>query len=131
MLAALVGGLGFAPSVNLGDDIAIFEAVHGSAPDIAGRGVANPIGAILSGALLLRHAGRGGDAAHREAAARRIEAAVAAALAGGCLTADLATDSRAALSTEEMTRAIVQRLSPAATARMAAERPANRYGATL
>ncbi len=53
--AALVGGLGFAPSANIGDRYALFEPVHGSAPDIAGQGVANPSGAILSAALMLDH----------------------------------------------------------------------------
>jgi len=53
--AALAGGLGFAPSANIGDHFALFEPVHGSAPDIAGQGVANPSGAILSAALMLDH----------------------------------------------------------------------------
>ncbi|PKK86583.1 MAG: hypothetical protein CVT48_00570, partial [Thermoplasmata archaeon HGW-Thermoplasmata-1] len=52
-LAGLVGGLGFAPSANIGDDLAMFEPVHGSAPDIAGRGIANPTAAILSAAMML------------------------------------------------------------------------------
>ena len=56
--AGLVGGLGVAPSANVGaGQVAVFEPVHGSAPDIAGRGLANPIGAILSAALLLEHLG--------------------------------------------------------------------------
>lgn len=55
LCAGLIGGLGLAPSANLGAECAIFEAVHGSAPDIAGRGTANPTALLLSGALLLRH----------------------------------------------------------------------------
>src|SRR5207302_7453454 len=55
--AALVGGLGLAASANVGERGALFEPVHGSAPDIAGRGIANPIAAVLAGALLLGHLG--------------------------------------------------------------------------
>ena len=61
-LAGLVGGLGMAPGSNFGRDAAIFEAVHGSAPDIAGRGVANPISLMLAAAMMLEHVGRAGDA---------------------------------------------------------------------
>lgn len=57
MAAGLIGGLGMAPSANIGDDIALFEPVHGSAPDIAGKNIANPTSAILSGIMLLRHIG--------------------------------------------------------------------------
>ncbi|MFB0918465.1 MAG: isocitrate/isopropylmalate family dehydrogenase, partial [Clostridiaceae bacterium] len=55
LAAGLIGGIGMAPSVNIGEDTAIFEPVHGSAPDIAGKGIANPTAAILSGIMLLRH----------------------------------------------------------------------------
>ena len=55
LIAGLIGGLGVAPAANIGEDIAIFEAVHGSAPDIAGKGIANPIAFFLSGALFLKH----------------------------------------------------------------------------
>ena len=58
LLAGLVGGLGLAPGANLGDDAAIFEAVHGSAPDIAGKGVANPISLLLAAAMMLDHVGK-------------------------------------------------------------------------
>lgn len=54
-IAGLVGGLGLAPGANIGDDVAIFEAVHGSAPDIAGKGVANPLAILLASALMLEH----------------------------------------------------------------------------
>ena len=74
LCAGLVGGLGLIPGANIGWEYAVFEPVHGSAPDIAGRGIANPIAMILSGAMLLRHVGE------REAAAR-VEAAVDAVLA--------------------------------------------------
>jgi len=58
LLAGLVGGLGMAPGANLGNDAAIFEAVHGSAPDIAGKGVANPISLLLASAMMLDHVGK-------------------------------------------------------------------------
>lgn len=61
-LAGMVGGLGMAPGSNFGRDAAIFEAVHGSAPDIAGKGVANPISLMLAAAMMLEHVGRAGDA---------------------------------------------------------------------
>jgi homoisocitrate dehydrogenase len=83
LAAGLVGGLGAAPSANLGTGlVAVFEPVHGSAPDIVGRGIANPLAAILSAALLLDHIGRG-------AAARRVRRAVTRSLADGTLTPDL------------------------------------------
>src|SRR3972149_8635594 len=56
--AGLVGGLGFAPGANIGDECAVFEAAHGNAPDIAGKNLANPIAVTLSGALLLRYIGK-------------------------------------------------------------------------
>jgi isocitrate dehydrogenase (NAD+) len=55
LCAGLVGGLGVVPGSNIGDDAAIFEAVHGSAPDIAGKGVANPLALIMSGVMMLNH----------------------------------------------------------------------------
>ena len=80
--SALVGGLGVAPSANLGESVAVFEPVHGSAPDIAGQGVANPTGAILSAAMLLDHS-------HLPDAGQRVRRAVKAALEAGMLTQDL------------------------------------------
>lgn len=86
MAAAWSGGLGLAPSLNIGDDVAIAEPVHGCAPDIAGRDIANPTASILSVALLLRmHWGL-------PAAAERIENAVRAVLQRGAHTADIAQD---------------------------------------
>ncbi len=76
LCAGLVGGLGLAAGANLGWEYAVFEPVHGSAPDIAGRGLANPVAMILSGAMLLRHLGR-------EPAATAVEAAVDTVLARG------------------------------------------------
>ncbi|MBX3064955.1 MAG: isocitrate/isopropylmalate dehydrogenase family protein [Anaerolineae bacterium] len=98
--AGLIGGLGVAPSANVGSTkAAYFEPVHGSAPDIAGKDIANPVGAILSAAMLLDHVGQ-------TEAARRVEAAVFAALAAGIRTRDL--DGEA--TTEEMVRAVVERM---------------------
>jgi isocitrate dehydrogenase (NAD+) len=70
LCAGFVGGLGLAPGANIGDDAALFEAVHGSAPDIAGKNLANPIALILSSAMMLEHLGEK-DAAHRVRAAVR------------------------------------------------------------
>jgi 3-isopropylmalate dehydrogenase len=104
-VGALVGSLGLLPSASLGDGPGLFEPVHGSAPALAGKGVANPVGAIASSALLLRH----GLALPEEAAA--VERAVEVALASGARTADLAPAGAAgALSTTAMTEAIVSAL---------------------
>ncbi len=80
--AALVGGLGLSPSANVGDRYALFEPVHGSAPDIAGKGIANPIAAVLSACMLLEWSG------HREEAGR-VREAVDRTIAGGTLTPDV------------------------------------------
>ncbi len=83
LCAGFIGGLGMAPGANIGEDCAIFEAVHGSAPDIAGKGVANPMAVILSAALMLDHLGE-------QAAGDRVRAAVHAVLSEGAkLTRDL------------------------------------------
>lgn len=107
---AIVGSLGLLPSASLGDGVGLFEPVHGSAPDIAGRNLANPIGAIGSAAMLLRHALR------LEAEAAAVEQAIGAALASGLRTADLAGPSDRRAGTEEMTDAIVSALSAPAAA---------------
>jgi isocitrate/isopropylmalate dehydrogenase len=100
LAAGLVGGLGVAPSANLGGGgVAVCEPVHGSAPDIAGRGIANPIGAILSAALLLDHWGE-------MALGDRVRGAVAAAIAAGILTPDLG----GAATTAQVTAAICEYL---------------------
>jgi methanogen homoisocitrate dehydrogenase len=68
--AALVGGIGLAPSANIGDRMAIFEPIHGSAPDIQGKDIANPVGAMLSGSLMLRYLGMPEEASAIEEAVR-------------------------------------------------------------
>jgi isocitrate dehydrogenase (NAD+) len=98
LCAGLVGGLGLAAGANLGWEYAVFEPVHGSAPDIAGRGIANPIAMILSGAMLLRHVGELAPAAALEAAVDRV------LLAGEVRTPDLGGTS----STDEVASAIVE-----------------------
>ncbi len=81
--AAQVGGLGLAPGANMGDDVAVFEAVHGTAPKYAGKNMANPCSAMLSGAMMLEHLGY-------EPASKMVVEAVASALSEGVLTQDLA-----------------------------------------
>jgi 3-isopropylmalate dehydrogenase len=97
----LVGGVGLTPSANINavTGRAMFEPVHGSAPDIAGTGTANPAAAILSGALMLRHLGFAGEAA-------AVESAVAGAIEAGECTAD----AGGSLSTREAAAAVARRL---------------------
>ncbi len=102
---AIVGSLGLLPSASLGDGPGLFEPVHGSAPTLAGRDLANPIGAIASTAMLLRH----GLGAEAEASA--VDRAVERALADGCRTADLALEGTAPLSCSRMAEAITTRLT--------------------
>jgi 3-isopropylmalate dehydrogenase len=92
---AIVGSLGLLPSASLGSGTGLFEPVHGSAPDIAGKNIANPIGAIASAAMLLRHALK------LEDEAQAIEAAIERALESGLRTADLAPGS-AVVGTDRM-----------------------------
>lgn len=101
---AVVGSLGLLPSASIGGRGGLFEPVHGSAPDIAGQNVANPVAAIASAALLLRHA-LGAD---KEADA--IESAIGHTLAAGLRTADLSGGDGSVLSCTEMTDAVVERL---------------------
>jgi 3-isopropylmalate dehydrogenase len=104
--AGVGGGLGLAPSADLGGDVGMFQPSHGTAPDIAGRGLANPVAAILSGAMLLDWlADRHSDAGCRAAAAA-IEAAVGAVLATGPRTRDLGGGA----GIQEVTDAIVAAL---------------------
>jgi isocitrate dehydrogenase (NAD+) len=72
LCAGLVGGLGFAPGMNVGKEFAVFEPTHGSAPDIAGRGIANPIAMILSAGMMLRHLGLSREASRLETAVSRV-----------------------------------------------------------
>ena len=98
LCAGLVGGLGVVPGANLGQRCAVFEAVHGSAPDIAGKGLANPIALLRSAAMMLEHVG------HREAATR-IERAVMRTLEAGVgLTRDLGGDGTTATITEQLVK---------------------------
>jgi 3-isopropylmalate dehydrogenase len=107
LAAGLVGGLGVAPSADLGDRHAVFQPCHGTAPDLVGRGVANPLAAILSAVMLLDHLAETHDDPAPRAAARRIETAVAGALgAGAAQTADIGGHA----STAEAARAILRRL---------------------
>jgi len=102
LCAGLVGGLGLAAGANLGWEYAVFEPVHGSAPDIEGRGLANPVAMILSGAMLLRHLGE-------HAAAEAVEGAVDRVLdAGDVRTPDLGGTS----TTEEVADALARAMSP-------------------
>jgi isocitrate dehydrogenase len=103
LCAGLVGGLGFAPSANIGKQISIFEAVHGTAPDIAGKGLANPTSIILSGLMMLRHIRMGRQAAI-------IENALLATLESGVHTGDFGHKDRPAVGTKEFTAAIIDRL---------------------
>jgi 3-isopropylmalate dehydrogenase len=101
----LAGSLGLLPSASLGDGtVGLYEPIHGSAPDIAGRGIANPCGTVLSAAMLLRHSLGLEDEAHA------VEAAVEASLAAGCRTADIASRGRPPATSAEATRAIIDRL---------------------
>ncbi|MGH2788865.1 MAG: isocitrate/isopropylmalate dehydrogenase family protein [Actinomycetota bacterium] len=93
LCAGLVGGLGLAPGMNLGKDYAVFEPTHGSAPDIAGRGLANPIAMILSAVAMLNHLGFGEES-------RRVEGAVGRVLASGIRTADLRPELEPATTNE-------------------------------
>jgi isocitrate dehydrogenase (NAD+) len=100
LAAGLVGGLGVAPGANYGETCAVFEAVHGSAPDIAGKNLANPLSLILSANMMLRYLGE-------EEAASRIDRAVREVLAEGkCLTPDLLPGSRC--GTTDVTRALIE-----------------------
>ncbi|MEO5677625.1 MAG: isocitrate/isopropylmalate family dehydrogenase [Usitatibacter sp.] len=98
--AGLVGGLGMAPAGNIGADAAIFEAVHGSAPDIAGKGIANPLALMLSAAMMLDHVG------HPEKAQRLRDAIDAVLLKDKIRTGDLGGKA----NTKTFTKAIVSRL---------------------
>ena len=101
MCAGLVGGLGLVPGANLGWEYAVFEPVHGSAPDIAGRGVANPVAMILSAAMMLHHLGE-------DEAAGAVERSVARLLeAGRVLTPDMGGTA----TTDDVARTIAEGLS--------------------
>ena len=99
LAAGLVGGLGLVGSANLGLDHAVFEAVHGSAPDIAGRDLANPTALLMSAIMMLDHF-------EQDAAAARIRAAVDATYSDGIRTRDLG----GSVGTRAFTRAVIDRI---------------------
>jgi isocitrate dehydrogenase len=103
--AAQVGGLGFAPGANLGDDVAVFESVHGTATKYAGKDIANPCALVLSGAMMLRHLGL-------EKTATKVVRAVERTLADGFVTKDAArTDGVShGIGTRRFTEEVVRRL---------------------
>jgi 3-isopropylmalate dehydrogenase len=105
----IVGSLGLLASASIGGPVGIYEPVHGSAPDIAGKGVANPLGAILSVALMLRHS------FNLPKEAECVEAGVTSILMGGFRTRDLARPGERTVSTEEMGAQIAEFVRLAAT----------------
>ena len=101
LCAGLVGGLGVVPGSNIGDDAAVFEAVHGSAPDIAGKGVANPLALITSAVMMLEHL-------HEDAIAQKVQKAYQAVIVEGkTLTRDLGGTA----TTDQFTDALIAKLS--------------------
>ncbi len=102
LCAGLVGGLGVVPGANIGDEAAVFEAVHGSAPDIAGQNVANPLALIMSGVMMLRHLGE-------KKAALRIRDAYNAVLQAGN-PAEITRDLGGQASTGAFTEALIRQL---------------------
>ena len=107
LCAGLVGGLGFAPSANIGDNISIFEAVHGSAPDIAGKNIANPTALLISSCMMLRFL-------NLEAYANGIENALHATLMQGYHTSDFGSDPAKKLDTTGFAAAVIKNLDVAA-----------------
>ena len=104
LAGAVVGSLGLLPSASIGGRVGLYEPIHGSAPDIAGKGVANPLGAILSAAMLLRHS------FNLEAEAASIETAVREVLAEGHRTRDLAAKTDRSITTSEMGEMVAGRV---------------------
>jgi len=106
LCAGFVGGLGVIPGANIGQDYAVFEAVHGSAPDIAGKGIANPLALLMSAVMMLNHiADTRGDETCR-ASARRVRDAYNRALSDGEKTRDLGGE----LGTEQFASALIERI---------------------
>lgn len=103
LCAGLVGGLGFAPSANIGDFISIFEAVHGTAPDITGKNIANPTSLLLSGIMMLRHLGLAREG-------NQIENALLCTLEEGIHTRDFGTPGTEGKNTTDFAAAIIERL---------------------
>ncbi len=107
LCAGLVGGLGVVPGANIGDEQAVFEAVHGSAPDIAGKGVANPLALLMSAVMMLNHLADTRDAPGCRQAATRVKQAYNQALADGHKTRDLGGE----LGTDAFAAAVIERLN--------------------
>ncbi len=116
LCAGLVGGLGFAPSANIGDNISIFEAVHGTAPDIMGKGIANPTALLLSGILMLRYTGLTENAA-------AIENALLYALEHGVHTGDFGNRSIPSVNTLGFANAIIDNLGKLPSTGVVAGKP--------
>ncbi|HUG94026.1 MAG TPA: isocitrate/isopropylmalate dehydrogenase family protein [Planctomycetaceae bacterium] len=112
LCAGLVGGLGVVPGANFGDQAAVFEAVHGSAPDIAGRGVANPLALLMSAVMMLNHMAETRNDPACRAAADTIKSAYNRALVDGRKTRDLGGD----LGTEAFADAVIERCAEPDTA---------------
>jgi 3-isopropylmalate dehydrogenase len=108
LAGGVVGSLGLLASASIGGKIGLYEPVHGSAPDIAGKGIANPLGAILSVGMMLRHSFQ------LEKEAAHLESAVAAVLNRGLRTRDLSRPGEKTVTTQEMGRAITEQLSKSA-----------------
>ena len=102
--AVLGGSIGMMPSASIGECTSLYEPIHGSAPDIAGQHIANPIGTILSAAMLLRYS------LQEEEAAQTVEKAVDAALEDGCRTPDLWRAGFKKVNTQEMAQAIIDKI---------------------
>ena len=109
LCAGLVGGLGVVPGANYGEELAVFEAVHGSAPDIAGQGVANPLAVTMSSVMMLNHLAETRDDPSCRESADRIKSAYNRTLADGCLTRDLGGE----LDTQGFVDALVERIEAA------------------
>ena len=107
LCAGLVGGLGVVPGANYGEQHAVFEAVHGSAPDIAGKGIANPLALLMSAVMLLNHLAEELSDATASQAAERLKTAYGRALGEGRKTRDLGGD----LTTEGFADAVIERLA--------------------
>jgi len=108
LAGGVVGSLGLLASASIGGPVGLYEPVHGSAPDIAGKGIANPLGAILSVAMMLRHS------LHLDAEAVCVEDAVSDVLAKGARTADLTRQSHGAITTTEMGRRVQEAIAASA-----------------
>jgi len=106
LCAGLVGGLGVVPGANIGDEYAVFEAVHGSAPDIAGKGVANPLALLMSAVMMLDYLALQKEDESAKSAADNIQRAYRKAIADGQTTRDLGGD----LDTEQFVDALIERL---------------------